>query len=1294
MLTNNKKSYFVKGIAMLMAMLMVLSVCLTGCGKKAEEAIQKAEAAQGSADEAKTAADAVKAMLADYLKAADGATKAEIEALIDDALADFETAKELSSFVKSDKFDELKTKVDSLLTADAVNAAINALKDSKADKSELTAIDNALQALIAAKADIATTATKAEVEALEDALTKMIDAKQTAINGILSTLEGKASNDALAAAKTELTNLINAKANAADITETLKSYVKADEYATLKAAVEKNTADMEDALEYLSADVRDLVQGMTSVKGDVDVLEGKVAALEDSMTEVWESINDISANLPGLRTDLNALTTKIANMESGLEYLSQDVFNLGQAMNGVKFDLSELTKKVNALETEGVGKMITDALADYATKGEVVENIYEILKGFYDTDAEGALIGADGKPLQIDMANMSAATVAVLLKNSPLWSEVEWNLTTPVVVEALAGLQSFLANLYGADNEGGIYTISEKNHINELLAPWGITIYDQDWKITNRSATEELLIITLLRTPNRKNYNELNAAIAECEAIKTFDQRWDALLETIYDIGHVKSDDYYVVTYNEEQINAFNTFSDELDKLVARYVSENAFVDQTEQRYNDLANLPYLYVNADGKMTESAGTDDLNTWKYEEFEGNRATLWGTEKDVNGKFVNVGKNFADVKTTETVGDYKLLLLVDGIDGMYWTDVVVQGLNATELRKLADYAADYETYVAVADAADHEAATYNAYYHQFKNHKAVIDNANAEFDAFLILTIMKNGVLEDHTILSKEKNFADRIAANNAANLTEDEEKDLYDALTVYMSDKGWDDGSGVTYTFDKYLDHDVTPAMDKAEAFNDCGTTEHYEFAHKLLEKYDLYIEMLNKNWMLKFNQYKGQAAMLLNDMYNDYVSVSKNAVLTAATYTDPKQTKFTPDASVIVTPTFLDAFLNGTDFTGWKYGKLSYDKDFAHTNLLYFYGENNGAAGTDYVANPLQTMADYIKAYQTASGSKENIIAYDLQKAQLPARLALEELVKNTTAPVAGKQPEELFAPIFAQAVDALDEVYERYLLEDYKITKINEIFAITDDIADRYSIYDGATDTVLITAMQDYLISTTEGNVAPYDIEELKNGALLAKLAPYYVEDLGVLKEMPDFSKDVTESYGAIEQIVEDAKLVLWEMAIMDNFESYLLHASTYLDAAYKAYTSIDKLDASRVYKLHVVYTEQAEKIAEYDRQDYIDGHEFAGDGENGYIKAYYTLLSVVATEDLNEHLEDLLGNTYAEELAGIKSAGEDAADYDQTSIYRLYQPAAYEYVGGAVRAFDEQVNEYAMDKAGTRLY
>jgi hypothetical protein len=338
--------------------------------------------------------------------------------------------------------------------------------------------------------------------------------------------------------------------------------------------------------------------------------------------------------------------------------------------------------------------------------------------------------------------------------------------------------------------------------------------------------------------------------------------------------------------------------------------------------------------------------------------------------------------------------------------------------------------------------------------------------------------------------------------------------------------------------------------------------------------------------------------------------------------------------------------------------------------------------------------------YIDTNKASENIIAYDLQKAQIPARQALDELVKNTTAPVEGKKPEELFDAIFDQAVAALDEVYERYLLEDFKKVQINEIYALTDDIADRYSIYDDAQDDDLIAALRQYLTAedTTAGAaITGFDkVDMLKAGVLVTKFATYEVPGLGELKEMPDFSKDYTEVYGDIADDVAAAKLVLWEMAIMDNFDKYLLNASTNLDAAYKAYTSIDNLDSSRVYKLHAVYTEQAEDIAEVKRQENIGAYTFAGDGSKGYIEAYKKLLGVVATESLENHLIDLYGedNTWAAELSEILSSGEDVADYDQDSIYRLYQPAAYEYVGGAVRGFDKAVNEYAMDNNGTRLY
>ena len=189
MLTNNKKSYFVKGIAMLMAMLMVLSVCLTGCGKKADEAIQKAENAQTSADEAKTAADAVYAALADYLKTADGATKAEVEAKIKEALAPYATTEALAAYVKSEDYNKLVEDLKGYVTKSALDEA---LKGYVAD-AELKTIEEKLTASIAANkgnidkalADLAKVATDAEVEAIKKALEDKIAAGDKAVNDAL-----------------------------------------------------------------------------------------------------------------------------------------------------------------------------------------------------------------------------------------------------------------------------------------------------------------------------------------------------------------------------------------------------------------------------------------------------------------------------------------------------------------------------------------------------------------------------------------------------------------------------------------------------------------------------------------------------------------------------------------------------------------------------------------------------------------------------------------------------------------------------------------------------------------------------------------------------------------------------------------------------------------------------------------------------------------------------------------------------------------------------------------------------
>ena len=121
MLTNNKKN-FVRSIAMLLAMLMVMAVCLTGCGSK--DALAKAE-------EAKTTADSVMAALADYIKKDDTAA---VEALVKAALDD--------SVATADELNALAAKLEAYVTADDVAALIKdevakATLDSAMSKEEV-----------------------------------------------------------------------------------------------------------------------------------------------------------------------------------------------------------------------------------------------------------------------------------------------------------------------------------------------------------------------------------------------------------------------------------------------------------------------------------------------------------------------------------------------------------------------------------------------------------------------------------------------------------------------------------------------------------------------------------------------------------------------------------------------------------------------------------------------------------------------------------------------------------------------------------------------------------------------------------------------------------------------------------------------------------------------------------------------------------------------------------------------------------------------------------------------------
>ncbi|MBQ7318946.1 MAG: hypothetical protein IJW97_02030 [Clostridia bacterium] len=138
MLTNNKKSRFVKGIALLLAALMVFAVCLTGCSDKDARADIEALKTEKTtaADVSALIADALK----DYLKTADA--DAKVKALVEESMAGCVTTDDLAAYAKSDELKALSDKLASYVTkADVETLIKNALASYDINKG----IDEAIK---------------------------------------------------------------------------------------------------------------------------------------------------------------------------------------------------------------------------------------------------------------------------------------------------------------------------------------------------------------------------------------------------------------------------------------------------------------------------------------------------------------------------------------------------------------------------------------------------------------------------------------------------------------------------------------------------------------------------------------------------------------------------------------------------------------------------------------------------------------------------------------------------------------------------------------------------------------------------------------------------------------------------------------------------------------------------------------------------------------------------------------------------------------------------------------------
>ena len=1200
MLTNNKKSYFVKSIAMIMAVLMVLAVCLTGCGKAAEEAATKAEQAQTTATTAKTLAEEVKASLADYLKTADAVTVKAVNDAIDAALADYAKTADLADFVKSGELTALSNQLANYVKTADLAAKVKEAVGEYVKPAELTAVENSLKTLITA-ADGKAATVKAEIEEILKGYVKAADLK--AATDKVAALE-TALNTKVEGLQTQI-NALSAKIGT-DITNALVAYATKAEVEALIDATEAEVAAVAEALADLA-----------------EAVEATDAELADAIAELAEGLVAANADIEAVVADLADLAETVAANNADLAA-----------------DLADLADRLADLESD-------DSVANLNNRLEKLEGVVEaILKAFFTEEEIKA------RAEEIDLLDMSAAEITTHIK--AVWSEAEWTATTAEVLALITEVQDLLNEVY--DPVDGIYTAANKALINKALKDAGlnVTIFDANGKLVNKDANIEMLTYSLLRVPNRKVLAAYEAGIDAANEVPTFIEEYeDLLLNNLYNIGHLETvgtgtaaKQYQVITVVEEaDLKAFNVA---YDKLLTKYAAENAFAGYAD--YADFATLKAINVFKNGNDMVAV---DANEYKTKDAAGNDV-VW---TKVGQTIRYAGTYVADAKLPSTAAlDYANATI----------DKVVIG------EKYGKQAIDTVVY------KSSEAGTYEALYLQLAEANRLIKVANDTFAAFL-----KNSV-----------------QAGTATTLTTDDQ--YYNALTVDMCVPV----EGYTYPAGYlFLANQVQAAMDAAIARNTCGNGDHLNTAKAMITKLALYERMMDKVWGELFALYQSYAATMVNTMLADYISITYNVTAPDFAGVAANATAIAPSASTMAgmaltvgkyTDGFVDAFLNGTNtFKGWEsyaaggYAALSIAKSFEKTALVTYYGALNGTAKTSataaVVADPAATIAENavaLRQYLTAS--------------VVNVRTAIEALTV-ADAKTDGAKPQDAFVALLKEAVANLDEVYNRYLVEDYKKVLINQIYNKADDLA---VLYSGYADIVLIEAMEQYLTgySVTTGEAVAADVtanklfptvEVLVNGSMVADMVANYTVNVNdkTVMNINGTAKVANLGGDAMVKAAAAAEKFLFnleEMAIKDNFMAYLDTALDNLQFAYFDYLTIKGLSYETQMKLNTARNNADATITITKFQEQMDLIAFGT-----YKTNYKALLTIVATEEQDAHAEALGLAKFADRLKDVVSSQHltDSAD----GAKKIYYPVdskngsvteAYNYVGEAVVAFDQIVN------------
>ena len=1033
-------------------------------------------------------------------------------------------------------------------------------------------------------------------------------------------------------------------------------------------------------------------------------------------------------------------------------------------------EIDALAEKLAAYVTaDDVSKMIKDEMAKYALdklKGELMtkDDVLKILENYY-TKAE-----IDEKFKNI-WGEFSAAEVQAILKDA--MSLKEWDKTSDVVLTTIEYLQVLLKSL---DEE--TYTQANMKKVNECLAPFGIVAFkdgaDADTRLDelkgNDAAIAEvakLLEYTILRQATLEDMAELKAAVDAAVAVPTFEKSFAKMKADLYGLGDLyvvgnydgtndafkadKYNEYNLSYYHETAVKGtdqakvqivtladkagFHAFANAHDALLAEYYADKTSAEGSDGWMKNLTvytlyevsetvagvTTKHLETKASGaapanstvlgktmlSMANAADAVYLNKVYQNKTAENEVLLFPLyDVDPNGlAIMNVTTDFEDTNTFPIVVDD--LACAQSGDGVWATTYTLVWVQLNLVQAFADLA---------NDLFQGGVKTVN---------NPLVSDSDLEDDSFFAVSFLKDTIY----------NNTDSFLAKNYNNITDAE---FLAALTAEMCEPVV---PGV-YDYPVYLMEEVELYVELFKMMNG----QAYDPTVGGFDKWDLYEKMMDKTFDLLWDKYKKQAADWANVILKDYISVAYEAVANTVGNTNTIGVNYTDKGDLVdamnnalalgglttaetitedeLTDGFLAAFLTGDNTLladSYIYDALELTDKFEKSNLLAFYLNNGAAKVSTTKVDDLTASAGLVYANPLASIAKDaENIRQRLTGSMIYTELAIARADKDTYK-ASGVSVREAFYGLLKEGVENLDEIYARFLLEDYKKMTYNEMAVKAEKIVTFYN--KGVADAAQTAAIERYLTgvataATTEDDIlvginAPKnatskkitsvtykanDLEDtLTNGFLTTNIGAVTV-NVFATSSGAGTDKVAAEAMKKIDAFAAEATTTIENVLVKALFLNYLWEARGNLAAANITYgnyvednfptawnVSIQLMEANNTADNQITVVEFFHNRGDYKLADYKTAYvdevlKLVADKDNMHVALLSgkSIDDIVALDDAG--LTKLVADTFKAKLAAVKSSA------NKTWVVGKYSPytalADYYYIGEYAVDLDKILN------------